>query len=232
MSDCRPMVTQAAPTELVIFDCDGVLVDSEIISARVLLALLKTVGVHVDFAHFQANFLGRSWPKVVADIRINYGLALGDAFEESYRSELLKSFETELETTPGVRDVLDRLNVASCVATSSTPRRLGRSLEITGLDRTFAGRTFTASMVENGKPAPDLFLLAARTMGVAPERCLVIEDSAPGIEAARRAGMRCYHYTGGKHLRGSEPAAYETAPRLDNWNAFAEREPALFATSS
>ncbi len=226
------MATPTPPTELVIFDCDGVLVDSEIISARVLLALLQSVGVHVDFAHFQANFLGRSWPKVVADIRINYGLSLGDEFEESYRSELLRSFETELETTPGVHDVLDRLKVASCVATSSTPRRLARSLEITGLDRIFAGRTFTASMVENGKPAPDLFLLAAERMGIAPEKCLVIEDSAPGIEAAKRAGMRCYHYTGGKHLRGSELAHYPSATRLESWAEFAEREPALFATSS
>ena len=231
MSDSPPMVTQAAPTELVIFDCDGVLIDSEIISSRVLLALLKTVGVHVDFAHFQANYLGRSWPKVVSDIRINYGLSLGEDFEESYRSELLRTFETELATTPGVRDVLDRLSVPHCVATSSTPRRLARSLEITGLDRHFAGRTFTASQVENGKPAPDLFLLAARTMGADPARCLVIEDSAPGIEAARRAGMRCYHYTGGRHLSGSELPVYKTAPRLKSWDAFADLETALFRSS-
>ncbi|TDH38766.1 HAD family hydrolase [Pseudohoeflea suaedae] len=225
------MASPTPPVELVIFDCDGVLIDSEIISARVLLALLKTVGVSVDFAHFQANFLGRSWPKVVADIRINYGLSLGEEFEESYRGKLLKAFETELETTPGVREILAGLKVASCVATSSTRRRLTRSMEITGLDRHFGDNTFTASQVENGKPAPDLFLLAARTMGVTPERCLVIEDSAPGIEGARRAGMRCYHYTGGKHLRGHE-VPDSGVMRISDWHELAGFEPALFETST
>ena len=223
------MASPTPPIELVIFDCDGVLIDSEIISARVLLQLLKTVGVHVDIAHFQANFLGRSWPKVVADIRINYGLSLGEDFEEGYRSELLKAFETELETTPGIEAVLAKLSVASCVATSSTPRRLRRSMEITGLDRHFGDHTFTASLVENGKPAPDLFLLAAERMGVAPERCLVIEDSAPGIEAAKRAGMRCYHYVGGKHLRGHDLDSSGVS-RIEDWGELTQREPALFKT--
>ena len=157
-------------------------------------------------------------------------LALGEAFEESYRTELMNAFETELETTPGVRDVLARLKVSSCVATSSTPRRLKKSMEITGLDRHFGKNTFTASMVENGKPAPDLFLLAAERMGVAPERCLVIEDSAPGIEAAKRAGMKCYHYTGGRHLRDHEPADTGVI-RIAEWGEFAQREPALFETA-
>lgn len=226
------MVGGPGSTELVIFDCDGVLVDSEFISARVLLARLASVGVSADVTHFQAHFLGRSWPKVAADIRRNHGLALDDDFEESYRRELLAAFEAELALTPGVRAVLDHMAVPYCLATSSTPKRLARTLALTGLDAYFGERCFTASQVENGKPAPDLFLLAARMMGADPARCLVIEDSLPGIEAARRAGMRCRRYVGGQHFTGLDMTSTDDADkefRFADWDSFFDLEPDLRA---
>lgn len=227
-------MSSTLPIELVIFDCDGVLIDSEIISARVLLSHLASVGVEVDFDHFRSNFMGRSWPKVVADIRSNYGLALDAGFEETYRRELLEAFGRELQPTRGVETVLEQLGVSFCLATSSTVKRMSRSLELTGLAKFFTGRCFTASQVANGKPAPDLFLLAATTMGVDPARCLVIEDSEPGIEAARRAHMRHYRYTGGQHfnrLDTSDLNSPDGVEGFSNWSAFFELHPELQKTS-
>lgn len=217
-------------TELVIFDCDGVLIDSEIISARILIRQLGRVGVHVDFPYVQKNFLGRSWTKVAAEVRVNYGLDLDSDFEESYRSELLTAFETELQAVSGIETVLEELNAPACVATSSTPKRASRSLELSGLSGYFGDRLFTASQVANGKPAPDLFLFTAATLGVAPENCLVIEDSTPGLSAARAAGMEVWRFCGGSHLRGlsTEELAGDGGYRLfDKWSRFFEMAPYL-----
>ncbi len=118
------------------------------------------------------------------------------------------------------------LAVAKCVATSSSPPRASRALALTRLDRFFAGGLFTASEVSQGKPAPDLFLHAASRMGVPPSQCLVVEDSAPGIEAARRAGMMSLAYAGGAHVRGlngTRPALEGSLGRVDSWDAFREQ---------
>lgn len=221
-------------TELVIFDCDGVLIDSEIISSRVLVRLLGDVGVHVDHAHVQKHFLGRSWPKVAGEIRIRYGLMLGAEFEERYRSDLLAAFETELRAVEGVEAVIADLGVKSCVATSSSPKRVRRSLELAGLAPAFGERVFTASQVANGKPAPDLFLYAAQSMGVAPEACLVIEDSRPGIDAARAAGMPVWRFIGGSHMRGLDIAGPDDTDGIrhfSQWSEFFTIEPTLRMTS-
>lgn len=226
----RPDVSAKPPIELVIFDCDGVLIDSEIISSRILVKLLGEVGIAIDHAHVQRHFLGRSWPKVAAEIRARHGLTLGPEFEERYRSELLSAFETELKTVDGVEAVIDSLGISYCVATSSSPKRAARSLELSGLAGRFGARLFTASQVENGKPAPDLFLFAARSMGATPEACLVIEDSLPGIEAARAAGMRHYRFTGASHMRGLDKVAPSDADSVTNfstWADFFNLEPGL-----
>lgn len=218
------------PIDLVIFDCDGVLIDSEVISARILIAQLGRVGVHVDFPYVQKHFLGRSWTKVAAEIRISYGLNLDTDFEEQYRSDLLKAFETELQSMCGVETVLDRLDVACCVATSSSPKRVRRSLDLSGLSHFFGDRLFTASQVKNGKPAPDLFLFVAKAMGVAPKRCLVIEDSMPGVVAAQKAGMPVWRFIGGTHLRNLPAADLDQSGTLtvfDKWTQFFEMAPHL-----
>ena len=216
--------------ELIIFDCDGVVVDSEVISARVLIAHLASVGVEVDAAHFRTHFLGRSFPKVAAEVRDLYGVKLPEDFEASYRATLLKAFETELRPMPGINSVLSKLNIASCIATSSSPQRAKRSLELAGLLPHFERRVFTASEVANGKPAPDLFFYAAKQMNVSPDYCLVIEDSVPGIKAALAANMRVLHFTGGSHLKniGNLPGSEKlNIPAFDNWAKFFEIEPEL-----
>jgi HAD superfamily hydrolase (TIGR01509 family) len=216
--------------DLVIFDCDGVVIDSEVISARVLIAHLASVGVMVDTAHVRTYFLGRSFPKVANEVQAKYGITLPDDFETVYRATLLKAFESELKPMPGFADVLEALPVGSCIATSSSPQRARRSLDLAGLLAHFEGRIFTASEVANGKPAPDLFLHAAKQMGVAAHKCLVIEDSLPGIKAAVAAKMRVRHFIGGSHLKGIGilPGA-ETlnVPAFDNWAKFFDIEPEL-----
>ncbi|MCY1706896.1 HAD family hydrolase [Pannonibacter sp. SL95] len=223
------------PVELVIFDCDGVLIDSELISAEILLGALERLGIAVDFAHFTRHFLGRSFPRVAQSIREAFGVALPADFETSYRRDLLAAFETRLARVSGIGDVLDQLAVRRCVATSSSPERAARSLAITGLAPLFPGAVFTASEVANGKPAPDLFLHAASRMGVDPARCLVIEDSLPGLTAARAAGMPVLHFTGGSHYRdGHDPLPDDLAgiPQLTEWRLFFHLCPALAGSST
>jgi HAD superfamily hydrolase (TIGR01509 family) len=216
--------------ELVIFDCDGVLIDSEIISARVLMAALRDLQVPVDWHYFKTHFLGRSFPKVAASIRRDFEIELPSDFETGYRATLLAAFEHELKPVEGIEEVLAELGVACCVATSSSPERAARSLAITGLNRFFGGAVFTASEVANGKPAPDLFLHAASSSGVVPEACLVIEDSVPGLHAAQSAGMRVWHFVGGSHLDAKDAEAAELprrVPFFDTWAAFFAMAPNL-----
>lgn len=219
-------------TDLVIFDCDGVLIDSEIISARMLVGELARLGVTIDLAYVARHFLGRSYPTVMKVIRADFGLDLPEGFEEAYRSRLLAAFETDLRVMPGVVPVLQALGVPWCVATSSSPARARRSLEIAGLDRLVDGRLFTASDVARGKPAPDLFLHAAARMGADPARCLVIEDSLMGVRAARAAGMAVWQFTGGSHMAQTAIAEDEDAApdlRFDSFAEFFQIAPGLSA---
>lgn len=217
--------------ELVIFDCDGVLIDSEVISGKVLISLLTERGVNIDFAYVQQNFIGRSFQKVAVEIGESFGLELSYDFEVTYRAKLLKAFETELKPTDGVAKILALLNVNICVATSSSPERVGKSLQITRLAKYFGDNVYTASLVENGKPAPDLFLLAAKNMGVEPANCLVVEDSIPGMQAAINANMPVYHYAGGSHLHGVDlPIKPHEKPNgmFAVWEDFERLLPQLF----
>lgn len=219
------------PIDLVIFDCDGVLIDSEVISATTLIALLAKLGVDIDFPYVQKNFIGRSFQKVAAEISQQFNLKLPQSFEADYRAELLNTFEAQLKPTQHVAQILKQLNVKICVATSSSPERVGKSLKITKLAPYFNNHIFTASQVKNGKPAPDLFLLAAKTMNVKPANCLVIEDSLPGIEAAINAQMPVWHYQGGSHLAGMKltfKPNYQPDNSFSNWHEFKQLQPQLF----
>ena len=216
--------------ELVVFDCDGVLVDSEIISAKVLIKQLETVGIQVDFDYVQQHFLGRSFPWVVSEVGNRFDITLPPDFENQHRCTLLTAFETELRSMDGVEGVLSDLRVRACVATSSSPIRVQRSLELAGLAERFAGRVFSASDVAKGKPAPDLFLHAARSMGVEPRRCLVIEDSLSGLEAAVAADMPVWRFMGGSHLKSAPqrtPDELARIPVFDRWSDFFELAPEL-----
>jgi len=197
------------PPRLVIFDCDGVLIDSEVISANMLIVELAGYGVAMDMDFVSRHFLGRSYPVVLSEVRTRFGVALPENFEADYRSRLLAAFQRDLKVMPGVREAILDLALPYCLATSSSPERVRQSLVLAGLTDLFGPRIYTASQVSRGKPAPDLFLFAARQMGAAPAECLVIEDSVIGVKAARAAGMQVWRFIGGSHLAGriaEEPA--------------------------
>ncbi|KQS76989.1 hydrolase [Rhizobium sp. Leaf384] len=190
----------AAP-ELVIFDCDGVLVDSEPLSIDVLVRVLRTAGVEMDAEEATERFLGKSLMTMTKILHDDFGLQVDEAFLEEMRRDLYQRFEAELQPIAGISGVLDALDVRRCVASSSQMERIRLSLTITGLIDRLEPHIFSATMVTNGKPAPDLFLHAAEAMDVAPENCIVIEDSPAGIVAAKAAGMRVFAFTGASHAR-------------------------------
>lgn len=191
------MADRAGP--LVIFDCDGVLVDSEPLSVRVLVEALNRHGVDMAEEEAYRRFLGRSLATMKQVMDEEYGFHTGPEFLEAMRLDLYSRFKKELQPIPGIGDTLDRLQTARCVASSSNPDRIRLSLTITGLIDKLEPNIFSATMVKNGKPAPDLFLHAASQMGFDPKDCIVIEDSPAGIEAAQRAGMTVFGFTGGSH---------------------------------
>ena len=210
------------PIDLVIFDCDGVLIDSEIISARMLVAELAGLGVLIDLDYVARHFLGRSYPVEMAQIRQEFGLNLPPEFEDHYRQRLLAAFEADLRIMPHVRGVLERLALPYCVATSSSPARAERSLRMVGLSERVGAGLFTSTMVARGKPAPDLFLHVADTLGADPARCLVIEDSLNGVRAGLAAGMRVWRFTGGSHLAGRDLVAPDDARAERQFASFAD----------
>ena len=208
---------------LVIFDCDGVLVDSEYLSAQVLVETFAEIGVAIDLPFVFTHFLGHSFSSVAAKFAKLHGTGVTDSFETDYRASLLRRFSSDLKPMPGVIDVLDSLAIPYCVATGSSPLRVTRSLEVTGLSSRVKDRVFTTSMVTSGKPAPDIFLHVARKMGIPASQCLVIEDSASGIEAAKAAGMLVWQFTGGCHFKhgynhqGTEHLVERVFDRMDGF---------------
>ena len=186
--------------DLVVFDCDGVLVDSESISCGTLVELLSPLDPTYDLPFVMRRYLGRPSGTVLADYERLSGRPVPDSFRRDWRALLFERFRTSLAPIPGIRPVVESLACDYCVASSSDEERIELSLRATGLWDLFEGRIFSTTRVSRGKPAPDLFLLAARERGVAPERCLVIEDSVSGVAAARAAGMTVYGLTAGSHF--------------------------------
>ncbi|MEQ8357147.1 MAG: HAD family hydrolase [Kiloniellaceae bacterium] len=191
----------AVPIGLVIFDCDGVLVDSEPLSIRILMRLLSECGVELSAEEASEAFLGKSLASVCESLRRDHGVDVDDLALERMRQRLYQTIRQELQPISGIADTLERLGRQACVASSSQPERIRLSLEVAGLSRFFGGNVFSATMVARGKPAPDLFLHAARQMHVAPGQCMVIEDSPAGVTAALEAGMGVCGFVGGSHAR-------------------------------
>lgn len=187
------------PDRLVIFDCDGVLVDSEPISITVLVEAMNRLGADITEAEAYRLFLGRSLATVTECLKNQYGLHADAAFLDGMRRDLYARFRAELQPIAGIGETLDRLGAARCVASSSQPERIRLALQTTGLLDRLEPHIFSASMVKRGKPAPDLFLHAAATMGYRPEQCIVVEDSPAGVQAAQAAGMKVLLFTGGTH---------------------------------
>jgi HAD superfamily hydrolase (TIGR01509 family) len=186
-------------TGLVIFDCDGVLVDSEPISISVLVQAMRDAGVEIDEEGAYQRFLGRSLATLISTLETEFNVFADQQFLDRIRNDLYARFRTELKPIAGIAEALDGLDIPCCVASSSQLERIRLSLGITGILDRLEPHIFSASMVERGKPAPDLFLHAARQMHTDPARCIVVEDSPAGIVAARAAGMTVFAFTGGSH---------------------------------
>jgi len=174
-----------------------VLVDSERIGVRIDVRVLAELGWELTEAEVIERFVGRSEAYMASEIEAALGRRLPAGWDERFRGLYREAFEAELEPVDGVVAALDAIAAPTCVASSSTHERLRHTLGLTGLLERFEGRIFSAEEVANGKPAPDLFLHAAATLGADPARCAVIEDSRYGVEAARAAGMRAFGYAGG-----------------------------------
>ncbi len=184
-------------TRLVIFDCDGVLVDSEPIAVRIDVEMLAEAGVTMSAEEVIERFVGRSPEVIVAETEARIGRRLPDGWFERTEARIREAYATELRPVAGIAEALEKIVDPVCVASSSGHDNLRYKLELTGLYERFAGHIFSAAEVANGKPAPDLFLHAASRMGFPPGDCVVIEDSRYGVEAARAAGMDALGYAGG-----------------------------------
>ena len=195
---------------LAIFDCDGVLVDSEAISNRLLVEALNAEGFPVTLEEALRDFVGLRLKTCCELLAERHGRAVPEDCLAAYRVAVEAEFRRSLKPVPGVAEALARIDLPVCVASSGAPEKMRLTLGLCGLWERFEGRIFSARQVERGKPHPDLFLLAARTMGFAPEACVVIEDSEPGVRAGIAAGMRVLGYVGGFNPRplaalGAEP---------------------------
>jgi HAD superfamily hydrolase (TIGR01509 family) len=189
---------------LVIFDCDGVLVDSEILACDVQSRALAEYGLALSGADVARRFLGMSARDMRSALETDLGRPLPDDHETRCARELYDLFRRELKPVQGIREVVSALRATDhprCVASSSSPERIALALDVVGLLDVFRPNVFSSTLVERGKPAPDLFLHAAEAMGFPPERCVVVEDSVNGVKAARSAGMLALGFLGGAHCR-------------------------------
>src|SRR5215218_7233747 len=204
----------AAGVGLVVFDCDGVLVDSEMIACAVEARALTAAGYPITAAEVAHRYAGVPDVDMRRAIEEESGRTLPGDHAARCAAEVEDVFRRELRTVQGIAAVVDAVKASGrpvCIASSSAPERLRLALGLTGLWERFAPHVFSAKMVARGKPAPDLFLLAARTMQVEPAACLVVEDSAPGIRAARAAGMTAIGFTGGSHCGARHDARLSEA---------------------
>lgn len=179
----------------VIFDCDGVLVDSELITAEVLVSMAGNLGVHLDLDLFTQEFMGRSLNDIMCHLdRLTNGhLPLN--FESEYRKKTYRAFKTELKPIDGIHSVVQNLKVPFCVASSGPLEKIRNNLTTTGLIDAFQDKMFSCYEIESWKPNPDIFLHAAKNMGFNPDECVVIEDSVVGVHAARAGGFDVFMYS-------------------------------------
>ena len=181
----------------VIFDCDGVLVDSEKIGVHIDRRVLAEVGLDFTIEEVVGHFMGKSDKHFVETVESMLGKPVPENWLDEISKQYQQAFENELTPVPGIVEALGKLELAHCVASSGTHEKMRFTLGKTGLLNRFQNKLFSATEVERGKPHPDLFLYAASQMGWAPERCAVVEDSQAGVQAGLAAGMKVVAYAGG-----------------------------------
>jgi HAD superfamily hydrolase (TIGR01509 family) len=197
--------------DLIIFDCDGVLVDSEVISCRVHADVLTRHGYPITAEQVHRRFLGRSAHEATREVERELGRPLAESFELERRTTLLAELAATVEAIPHLHETLDAIGAPVCVASSAAHEKIFTTLSRVGLYDRFAPNIYSGTQVRFGKPAPDLFLFAAERMQASPERCLVIEDSVPGITGAVAAGMTVFGFHGGSHCRPGEADTLQAA---------------------
>jgi HAD superfamily hydrolase (TIGR01509 family) len=204
-------MTLAPTATLVIFDCDGVLIDSEVVAARVLARELTAVGFPLTADDCLARYTGMSMGSVLSRVEEEWGRAPPADFMERVRAADAEAFRAELRPVAGARKVVRELARPKCVASSGRLAKMRLTLSLTGLLPFLEPHLFSAEMVARGKPAPDLFLYAADRMNFAPARCVVVEDSREGVRAAVAAGMRVLGFAGGSHCTPGHDALLRAA---------------------
>ncbi len=213
-----PAPGDVAP-EVIVFDCDGVLVDSEPITAEVMAELITEIGVPTTPEDVMHEYVGDWWPDSMRKIEEKLGDPLPPDFTETYRTRQDAALSEGVEPVAGVIEVVDAIEAAglkTCVASNGPHPKMEITMGSAGIRERFEGRIFSSADVERGKPAPDLFLHVAERMGVAPEACVVVEDSALGVRGARAAGMPAYGYT------GTAPASKLAAAGAHTFDSMAE----------
>jgi HAD superfamily hydrolase (TIGR01509 family) len=180
--------------DLVIFDCDGVLVDSELITNRIFARMLNEMGIPVSLEDMFEQFVGRSMPQCLEMIAGLLGRPVPDEFVPEFQARATAALESDLKAVPDIEEVLAGMGIPYCVASSGTHEKMNTTLGITGLLPKFRGKMFSVTEVANSKPAPDVFLYAARQSGVDASACAVIEDTPTGVRAGVAAGMTVFGY--------------------------------------
>ncbi len=197
--------------ELIIFDCDGVLVDSEVISCQAHADVLSRCGYPIRADQVFDRFLGRSSKQARLEVEAELGRSLPDDFNAMLQERLFSAFAQNLRAIEGITEALDAIDIPVCVASSGSHQRMRVSLGATSLYQRLAPHIFSASQVQNGKPAPDLFLFAAAQMKARPAACVVVEDSLAGIRGAVAAGMTVLGFHGGSHCRAGHAESLREA---------------------
>jgi HAD superfamily hydrolase (TIGR01509 family) len=206
MTDTSLISARSDPDwQLAIFDCDGVLVDSEGLTHRVLIEALAELGIELELERAIGLFMGNTLQQNVALIEQLLGRSLPDGFFPAWREQLYQRFRSEpVRAVNGITAVLDQLTIPSCVVSNGPVRKMQASLGVTGLLERFSDRLYSSDSGLPGKPAPDLFLAAARDFGAEPARTFVVEDSPKGVAGAVAAGMTVFGYAGGDYIDAGE----------------------------
>ncbi len=205
---------------LIIFDCDGVLVNSEPIANRILAEALTSEGYVCSFEDSVERFLGRDLPTIIREVEDSFGQKLSEGFFDKLRADTYAASQNNLQPVPGIDSALGYIACPKCVASSGPPEKIRLSLDLTGLRHHFGEALFSAPQASRGKPHPDLFLHASRQFDVQPEDCVVVEDSVPGVLGARAAGMAVLGYAGGDyiapgHCKSRMEAGAKTFSKMD-----------------
>ncbi|MBP0903476.1 HAD family hydrolase [Mariniflexile gromovii] len=203
----------------IIFDCDGVLVDSEPISIQVLVDMANDFGANIDLAYGMKHFKGSFFDACKAHIAQLTNRALPDSFEGDYRKQSFEAFKKGMKPVEGIKNVLNNLNLPFCVASSGPEDKIKLNLELSGLLHYFENKIFSCYAIQKWKPDPAVFLWAAETMGFKPSECLVVEDSISGVKAAINGGFEVFGFTAHDYNNELKAFATKTFDSMDQLKA-------------